>query len=376
MPYFITDQSAGCSGWAVVKDDGEQMGCHTTKQAAINQMIAVSLAEGIEPGGERIKARKDTHMAIQQRALPANYRPALSADVPEGRACGNCFFYDESRVDTTGTKAWCERWDDFVLGDHYCNSWRMDEATRTLMKGTKMTQAVERRVADFSDIEMRAADEGGPKMTFRGYAAVFNSPSEPLPFTEVIAPGAFKRSLKARNEIKMFVNHNMDRVLASTRAGTLTLAEDERGLVVEAQLPDTTDGRDLSVLLESGDVSSMSFGFTVPKGGDKWNSEGSERTLKQVRLHEVSVVTGFPAYEATTASVRTLDLLATRTNVDAEAIADVLTKLEAGETLPNDEADLLVEVVTKLRDNSSQVEQDFNALDLKRKELDLLFKAV
>jgi predicted ABC-type ATPase len=53
MPYFITDKAEGCSGWATVKDDGEVIGCHTTKQDAIDQMVAVSLAEDMEPGGER-----------------------------------------------------------------------------------------------------------------------------------------------------------------------------------------------------------------------------------------------------------------------------------------------------------------------------------
>ena len=52
MPYFITDKADGCSGFATVKEDGEVIGCHTTKQDAVDQMIAVSLAEGIEPGGE------------------------------------------------------------------------------------------------------------------------------------------------------------------------------------------------------------------------------------------------------------------------------------------------------------------------------------
>ncbi len=53
MPYFITDKAQGCSGWATIKEDGEVIGCHTTKQAAIDQMVAVSLAEKMEPGGER-----------------------------------------------------------------------------------------------------------------------------------------------------------------------------------------------------------------------------------------------------------------------------------------------------------------------------------
>ena len=53
MPYFITDQSAECDGWATIKEDGEVIGCHDSKDAAIAQMVAVSIAEGMEPGGER-----------------------------------------------------------------------------------------------------------------------------------------------------------------------------------------------------------------------------------------------------------------------------------------------------------------------------------
>ena len=53
MPYFITDSSPDCSGWATIKEDGEVIGCHTSKQDAIDQMVAVSIAEDMEPGGER-----------------------------------------------------------------------------------------------------------------------------------------------------------------------------------------------------------------------------------------------------------------------------------------------------------------------------------
>ena len=52
MPYFITDEHDECGGWAVVKSDGEMIGCHLTKQGAVDQMVAVSNDEGIEPGGE------------------------------------------------------------------------------------------------------------------------------------------------------------------------------------------------------------------------------------------------------------------------------------------------------------------------------------
>ena len=53
MPYFIEDDHPDCNAWATVKEDGELMGCHPTKQDAIDQMVALSLEEGIEPGGER-----------------------------------------------------------------------------------------------------------------------------------------------------------------------------------------------------------------------------------------------------------------------------------------------------------------------------------
>jgi uncharacterized protein len=235
----------------------------------------------------------------------------------------------------------------------------------------QMKTTVERRV-NTVEFDVRNGEASSDGMSFTGYAAVFNSPSEPLPFTEVIREGAFKRSLKSRNEIKLFMNHNTDVVLGSTRAGTLKLTEDSRGLLAQAELPDTSAGRDLSVLMKRGDVSSMSFGFSVPPKGDSWSGDGATRELHQVRLHEVSIVTGFPAYEATTASVRSLDILAQRTAVDVDALSDAILKLESGETLDANHADLISEVVQKLRaDKPSEADM----LEIKRKQLDLMLKA-
>jgi HK97 family phage prohead protease len=239
---------------------------------------------------------------------------------------------------------------------------------------TPVSKQVERRVSHV-EFDVREMDTTGDKMTFRGYAAVFNSASQPLPFTEFIREGAFTRSLKSRNEIKMFKNHNTDIVLGSTRAGTLRLIEDSKGLLAEADLPPTTDGKDLSILMQRGDVNSMSFGFSVPARGDSWSDDGQTRELHQIRLHEVSIVTGFPAYEATSASVRSLDYLATRTAVDVDALADALTRLESGEELDSTHADIISEVVTKLR-KDKPVESDFapELLELKKKQLDLMAK--
>jgi hypothetical protein len=251
MPYFITDSSPDCSGWATIKEDGEVIGCHTNKQDAIDQMVAVSIAENIPPGGERnyydedepdeddVDARADApapkkdqitgseenepgsaagkggdikldaatetalgnkaeehnqdmsdrdrpewtrvrvgalrsvyrrgagaystshrpgvsrgawamarvnaflflartgrpenpayvgdndllhpnhpryseSKSLDERALPQNYRPASSNDVPANHNCGNCGFYKEF---------YCKRWDALVAPSYYCNAW-------------------------------------------------------------------------------------------------------------------------------------------------------------------------------------------------------------------------------------------------------------
>jgi HK97 family phage prohead protease len=143
----------------------------------------------------------------------------------------------------------------------------------------------------------------------------------------------------------MYVNHNDSALLASTRSKTLTLTEDKIGLLAEAVLPPTTSGRDMGVLIEQRIVDSMSFGFSVPRGGDAWSPDGLQRTLNEVRLHEVSVVTGQPAYAATTASVRKL---AQRTAVDEQLLADALVQLESGAELDAAQADLIRGIVDML----------------------------
>jgi len=259
--------------------------------------------------------------------------------------------------------------------------WLEREAERIREEEGRSMTGMETRTFTVNDLEVREAPEG---MSFEGYAAVFNSPSEPLPFTETIAPGAFARSLKSRNNVFLLVNHDPARPLASTRSKTMTLEEDGRGLLVKATLPDTTDGRDLAVLLGAGGaprvIDSMSFGFSVPRGGDKWNEDGSQRTLQQVRLHETSIVT-FPAYQATSAAVRSLDMLAEATGEDADALNGALEALERGATLTMDQAGLLSAVVAKLSPEPQPepvvepVAHDASEINLLKTKLDLAFKA-
>jgi len=170
-------------------------------------------------------------------------------------------------------------------------------------------------------------------------------------------------------------------VLGSTRAGTLTLTEDERGLRVSAVLPDTQAGRDAKVLISRGDVTGFSFGFTVPKGGDTWNEDGSERTLNSIRLLEVSTGVAFPAYTSTngTAQVRGLDKIAKRAEVDADTLADAMLKLEDGEEITAEEKDILSRVISELapkEETTPEPAGDLAMLALKKKKLELLLKGI
>jgi HK97 family phage prohead protease len=254
---------------------------------------------------------------------------------------------------------------------------RLEEENRATVSVESENMAkVEQRI-NIAQFEIRE-DEAG--MTFEGYAAIFDSPSEPLPFIERIKRGAFNRSLKqARNDIKLLWNHDTSSVLGSTRAGTLRLVEDDRGLKVTATLPNTTSGRDAAVLLKRGDVDSMSFGFSVPAGGDSWNQDGSERTLKSVRLHEVSIV-AFPAYASTagTTSVRGLAKLAERALLDVDELADAMLLLEEGKDLTPEAADLLRTVIQELSPLAivmPEIEEDMGdmeMLELKKTKLKLM----
>lgn len=137
--------------------------------------------------------------------------------------------------------------------------------------------------------------------TLRGLAIPYGVETRINGGTESIAAGAVTASLAGR-DILALVDHDAGKVLGRTRSGTLRLSEDSRGLSYEVDLPETTAARDVLALVERGDAGGMSFGFTVPKGGDEW--QGSRRTLRRIALHEISVITSHPAYKATTVEAR------------------------------------------------------------------------
>ena len=158
---------------------------------------------------------------------------------------------------------------------------------------------IERRALS-APLEVRADGK-----TIGGYAAVFNSETDiGGMFREKIAPGAFSPSLNG--DVRALWNHDTNHVLGRTKAGTLRLSEDNHGLAVEIDLPDTQAARDLRENMRLGNVDGMSFGFRVTK--QEWDETGAIplRTIQEVELFEVSAVT-FPAYEDTEIALRSLE---------------------------------------------------------------------
>ncbi|MDX0512561.1 HK97 family phage prohead protease [Sinorhizobium medicae] len=150
-------------------------------------------------------------------------------------------------------------------------------------------------------VETRAGDE---KRTLVGYAAVFDVSADIGGWwIERIAPGAFAEAIAG--DVRALVDHDAGRVIGRTKSGTLRLSEDSRGLAVEVDVPDTTDGNDLWTLVERGDISGMSFGFAVKH--DEWDETGEMpiRTIHKVELYEVSAV-AWPAYDDTELGKRSL----------------------------------------------------------------------
>ena len=161
-----------------------------------------------------------------------------------------------------------------------------------------------RRIA-FSNMEVRASEDGTKLI---GYAAVFDSPSEPLPFTEFVRRGAFTKTLNDGADVRLLIDHE-GVPLARTKSGTLVLTEDDRGLLVESDLdPMNPDAARLISALRRGDISQMSFAFRTVK--DNWSDDRRTRELREVQLFDVSVVT-FPAYESTVAELRAKQDVAT-----------------------------------------------------------------
>lgn len=176
------------------------------------------------------------------------------------------------------------------------------------------------RMVDLSagEVSFRSADDSpsdGRIGTLVGYAALFNTDtvidSWEGRFVERIAPRAFARTLEQRGDkVKVLFNHGFDPSVGDKPLGKPeVMREDKRGLWVEVPIDDTSYGRDLVASLRSGALDGQSFRFSVK--AEKWDEPADAkalpvRTIREVELYEFGPVT-FPAYEATSAGVRSRD---------------------------------------------------------------------
>jgi HK97 family phage prohead protease len=342
MPYLISDKQSDCAGWATVKEEADggytTIGCHENKQDAIDQMVAVSIAEEMEPGGEVSNRAVDLSAPafIQANAkrglayLAEGYggdgltegtkqaaREMAAGNISENKIRKMAPWFARHKVDGQAPKnsnpsdpqypgaglvAWLLWGGDADFSDRAQN-WaqrKIDALDAEENSRSKMTKKIERRTFTIKNVEARQAEDG--TMRLSGYAAVFNNDSVPLPFIERIAPGAFRKTLTETPDVRLLINHE-GLPLARTKNGTLRLKEDEAGLYMDADLPDTQAARDLYTLVERGDVDQMSFAFRVIR--QRWNEGRTERTLTELSLADgdVSVVT-YPAYPTTTVEAR------------------------------------------------------------------------
>ena len=121
--------------------------------------------------------------------------------------------------------------------------------------------------------------------------------------SESFAKGAFEGTLG--DDIRALINHDTTLVLGRTKAGTLQLREDDRGLFGRILInPKDQDAINIYERVKRGDVSQCSIGFDVLEEDTEVRPNDTVHwTVKKVKLYEVSVCT-FPAYESTEVTAR------------------------------------------------------------------------
>lgn len=162
----------------------------------------------------------------------------------------------------------------------------------------------ERKEYRLAKVEFRANTDNGQ---IEGYAAVFNTITDIGWFREQISPGAFKRAIAEKQDVRCLFNHDPNYILGRTTNGTLELSEDTTGLKFRCDMPDTTVGRDVRSSILRGDINQCSFGFVVRDEEVKYDADGNElRTIKDADLFDVSPVT-YPAYPTTSVQARAME---------------------------------------------------------------------
>lgn len=147
----------------------------------------------------------------------------------------------------------------------------------------------------------------GASRRIGGLGVPYGKRSRLLPggFYEVVENRALRKTLGDQLNVCCRMEHHVEWLLATTDSGTLRITDEARGLSYEADLPDTTAGRDCYELVRTGRMPYSSMGFTCFE--DKFRHDGSAlvRHLISLRLSEVSPVSQ-PAYFDTTTAIPSL----------------------------------------------------------------------
>ena len=203
---------------------------------------------------------------------------------------------------------------------------------------------VEARSVAFTDVD--TSSDGG---TFTGYAAVFDQETDLGDYTESISRGAFRKSIGASGNIPMLYDHNpMLPVLATTGGGTLRLAEDAKGLRVEADVANHYMGEAVRELVKRGDIRGMSFGFIAGQGNSKVEHRGTKLHRNLIgfkKLLDVSP-TWDPAYAGTNAELRSLRALQIADDIEQaqQLLEGAAPQLENG--APDTDSEPAVDAIT------------------------------
>lgn len=210
---------------------------------------------------------------------------------------------------------------------------------------------LERRAFTLKEIRVMADSEGDPESgpKIYGYSAVFNQLSHDLGgFRERIRPGAFANTIRV-DDVRALFNHDANYVLGRNVSGTLKLAEDEHGLIIDTTPPNAQWAKDLVESIKRGDIDQMSFGFRTIS--DDWHKENDEviRELIEVELYDVSIVT-YPAYPQTVVHAR--DLL----NAHQAELSSGQEEVDSGQE----------------SETEGESQERSRKLDLEKKRLDLL----
>jgi HK97 family phage prohead protease len=211
----------------------------------------------------------------------------------------------------------------------------------------------EKRNVTFKNLDIRSGEDGGKKY-IEGIIP-YESKSVPMwGVTEIIDRTAFNKTLKDKAEVRALWNHDDSLVLGNTRSGTLELEDSEDGLLCRCKLPNTSYANDLYEIITRGDVKTMSFGFMPVKWID--SEDGKLRTLKEVKLDEVSYGVTHAAYPETNSSTYMRGFM--KRKIDIETINTILEK----EELTDEDLTVLKETIDALNkilgENNAQEEDE------------------